>query len=187
MSFCTNCGKELPEGAAFCSSCGTPVAASAATSATAPVDVAEKRTDEEKKFLDLTHQFLRWEQKAWKIFGTVVLIVGICFAAFFSLFMTIGLIVGDEGYVIGGIGFLYAILFGGIYIPLGIINLAAAKKIPQYLDSLHTDFRPTFNRCGSVGMLIFTIFFNNIAFVFFLINFIRMQTNREVIEKILAR
>ncbi len=175
MGFCTNCGKELPADAAFCSSCGT---------ATAGTTV--KNTNEEQEFLDLTYRFLRWEQKAWKIYGTVVLIVGICFTAFFLLLMTIGLIIGDEGFVVAIIGFFYALLFGGIYITIGAISLAAAKKIPQYLESLHTDFRPTFNRCDSVGMLIFTIFFNNVAFVFFLINFIRMKANRQMIDRILA-
>lgn len=31
MSFCRNCGSNLPEGAAFCSSCGTPVEAQASS------------------------------------------------------------------------------------------------------------------------------------------------------------
>ena len=34
--FCTNCGKQVPDGAAFCTNCGTPV------KAPAPNPAAEK-------------------------------------------------------------------------------------------------------------------------------------------------
>ena len=193
MRYCVNCGKELIENAAFCVACGTPVPAEE-TAPIAPVVaepavVCEAANQEEVEFLENTHRLLRWEMKAWNIAGKVLTIMGIVFAAFFellSLFSMVAMLDGDEeGLALVIVCTMYAIIFGGMLIAFGIISRKAAGKIPQYLDSLYTDLSLTYNRCGSIGMLIFTAIFGIVSPVFFIINFVRMKANRDVIERIL--
>lgn len=150
---------------------------------------SDKDIQEERAFLDQTHRLLRWERRAWSISGKVALIVGIVFAV---LFFLIGVIAaaasGDEGGIVGfSVMFIYAFIFGGILIAVGIVSLAAANKIPQYTDTLYKDFRATNTRCNSIGLIVFGYFFNNIALVFYLINFVRMKSNKPMIERILTR
>lgn len=181
MAFCANCGSKIPEGGMFCVECGTPVAA------VAPVAPVASNAAEEQEFLDVTHRLLRWEQKAWKIAGIVFTIVGAAFAAIFSLVALIGVMLGEDGEFFTMFFFLYAILYGGIFLALGFINTKAAGKIPAYLSRMYTDFKFAEDRCGSVGMMVFTIFFNEVALVFFIINFVRMKSNKPLIERIVAK
>ncbi len=175
MAFCPNCKNEPIAGSAYCNFCGAPL--------TAPDTTAL-----EQEFLDTTHRLLRWERTAWKISGTVLVILGAFFFVFFSFFGIIGAATAEVfSTVLSAVFFLYAFLFGALFAAIGIVCLVSAKKIPQYLNSMYNDFRPTFDRCDNVGMLILTIFFNEIALIFFLINFVRMKTNRSTINRIIAR
>ena len=193
MRYCVNCGKELNENAAFCVACGTPVPAEE-TAPIAPVVaepavVCEAANQEEVEFLENTHRLLRWEMKAWSIAGRVLTIMGIVLAAIYALLFVIGfgmLLSGDEeGLVLIALSATYSVFICGMLIAFGIISRKAAGKIPQYLDSLYTDLSLAYNRCGSIGMLIFTAIFGIVSPVFFIINFVRMKANRDVIERIL--
>ena len=189
MAFCTKCGKELTEGAAFCVGCGAPVGEAAPVSA-APQVSAEDLVGEEREFLETTHRLLRWELKAWSIASKVFIIMGIVYAALFMLLFLIGIIVAAVGDSFGGsftagMSFTYAVIFGGMFIALGIVNKKAAEKLPQYIDTVYTNFSLAYNRCGNIGMLIFSILLGVISPIFFIINFVRMKTNRAVIERIM--
>lgn len=181
MAFCANCGSKIPDGGMFCVECGTPVAT------VVPVAPVATNVAEEQEFLDTTHRLLRWEQKAWRITGTVFTILGAVFAAIFTLVALIGVMVGEDGEFFAMFFFVYAIVYGGIFLGVGFLNMKAAQKIPQYLSRLYTDFKFAEDRCGSVGMMIFTIFFNEVALVFFIINFVRMKSNKPLIERIVAK
>lgn len=141
---------------------------------------------DEKKFLDETHKFLRWEKKAWSIAGKVQLIVGIVFAA---LFFLLGLIIGvaSEEPAMIAMFLAYALIYGVLFIGIGIVNLKAAGKIDQYTETLYKNFSLADKRCNSIGMIVFCYFFNNIALVFFVINFVRMKCNKTMRERILKR
>jgi len=181
MGFCRNCGNELTEGAAFCNTCGTPAAAPSTDLAPTATTISE-----EQEFLDLTHRLLRWERTAWSIAGKAFLIVGIVFAALFFFLGIIMLAVGD--YVTEALGvvyLVYSILFGSMFIALGIVNRKAADKIPFYMNNLYTDFRYTYDRCGSVGMLVFSVILGAISPIFFIINFARMKANSKLIQQII--
>lgn len=145
----------------------------------------DKDIQEEKKFLEDTHKFLRWEKKAWSIAGKVMLIVGIVFAA---LFFLLGIILAaTESAAPGIMMFVYAVVYGVMFIAIGIVNLKAADKIPQYTDTLYKDFRAAYKRCTSIGMIVFNYFFNTIALVFFVINFVRLKSNRAMCDRIMTR
>ena len=170
MAFCINCGYELTQGANFCINCGTAVAPTPVEEPIAPpvVPVAPTPKDstadiqEEQEFLDNTYKLLRWEKKAWLICGIVSLCIGtiLCIVSF-----TIG------AYLVGA----------------GIVGIVSSGKIPQYINNLYLDIRPTATRCGDVGMLILTILFGEVALIFFLINFIRVKSQGRLISRIEAR
>ena len=185
MRYCVKCGKEIVEGAAFCAACGAPVEVQPVAPAAAP-SFEDALIREEREFLENTYNLLRWEMKAWDIASKVFIIVGIVYAAFFTLFSFIGAIGGGEvGAVFTAIGFFYAILFGGMFVALGIVNKKAAEKLPQYINTVYTDISIAYRRCGDVGMLIFCILFGAVSAIFFVINFVRMKANRAVIERIM--
>ena len=69
----------------------------------------------------------------------------------------------------------------------GIVGIISSGKVSQYIDSLYCDVRPTATRCGDVGMLVLSILFGEVAFVFFLINFIRIKSQGTLIGNIEAR
>lgn len=189
MGYCMKCGQEIIEGAAFCIGCGTPVEAKAPAAAE-PAVADSKWEAEEREFLENTRRLLVWERTAWSIASKVFLIMGIVFAALFSLVFLVGIAAAIDGDAFGGIalgmGLAYAIFFGGTFIALGIINKKASQKLPQYIDTVYTDFSLTYNRCGNVGMLVFSVILGAISPIFFIINFVRMKTNRALIEKIMS-
>ncbi len=189
MRYCAKCGQELVEGAAFCVGCGAPVDMQPSAPAATP-NYGEGLLAEEREFLENTHRLLRWELKAWSIASKVFIIVGIVYASVFMLFALIGALAAAVGESYGGgfamtLGFMYAVLFGGMFIALGVVGKKAGEKLPQYIHTVYTDFSLTYNRCGNIGMLIFTILLGVVSPIFFIINFVRMKANREVIERII--
>lgn len=199
MSFCIKCGKEIEEGAAFCIGCGAPVEkqipvepveqTEVSSASAEPVVFNEEFDREEREFLDNTHKLLRWELKAWSIASKVSIIVGIIYAVIFSLYTIAGVVMTADDILFGsfftGLGSFATVFGGGSLIGIGIVSKKAAEKIPQYLDTVYTDFSLTYNRCGNVGMLVFSVILGVISPIFFIINFVRMKSNRAVIERII--
>ena len=206
MRYCSYCGQPLEPGSAFCHHCGaalkavvpeadeipvqeTPVQEEPAPEKIVTIEAPasdEKAIAEEKAFLEQTHRLLRWERKAWSIAGKVYLIMGIIGTALFFLFGVIILAVGNDIAPVGGV-FIYCAFIFAMIIAIGIINIIAAGKIPQYTNTLYKDFRAAHKRCNSIGMIVFGYFFNTIALVFYLINFVRMKSNKAMAERILTR
>lgn len=189
MGYCNKCGHELAPGAAFCSGCGAPAETEIPVGAVSPV-FSQELLAKERTFLETTHRLLRWELKAWSIASKAFIITGIVFAAVFMLFFVIGLVSvivsnSSGGEILIVMGILYAIIYGGMFIALGIISKKAGQKLPQYIDTVYTDFSLAYNRCGSIGMLVFTVLFGAVSPIFFIINFVRMKSNRAVVERII--
>lgn len=195
MSYCVKCGKEIEKDAAFCTECGAPVEKEIPTAPeqnNVPVQSPtfnEEFDREEREFLDNTHKLLRWELKAWSIASKVWIIMGIIYAVVFSIYTIVGIAMSASDYFLGGffIGFgtAAAILGGGMFIGLGIVSRKASEKLPQYIDTVYTDFSISYKRCGNIGMLIFNVLLGVVSPIFFIINFVRMKANRNVIERIL--
>jgi hypothetical protein len=205
MSFCANCGTKMTDGDLFCSQCGHRVAPVAPAAPVEPVEPVapvtpqpapntgsyyiseEQLIAEEQDFLDTTHRILRWEQKAWSIYSKFSIIAGAILTGLSFILMIVSAAEGDdEAAFAAGMLFGYCFFFVSMLV-IGIIGSKVAGKMPQYLNTVYSDFSITNNRCGNVGMLIFCIFFGEVSFVFFLINFIRLKSNSKIIERILAR
>ena len=145
----------------------------------------EKLYHEEYEFLQDTMKILRWERKAWSIAGKVFLVLGIVYTALMGFASFLMLAAGDEGVFLSTFYGTYSILMGGFLIAAGIIGNNMAGKLNWYIDRVYSEFSYVNNRCGSVGMIVFCYFFNEIALVFFIINFVRMKANQKVIGRIL--
>ena len=188
MKYCSNCGQEITEDSVFCIRCGAPLEKQVVTSIV-PTAFDQELDREEREFLETTHRLLRWEHKAWKIASTVFTIMGIVFSVLYMLVFFIGVAIVADGDSSGTalmiLGFMYTLIFGGMFIAYGIISKIAGKKLLQYINSLYTDISLTYNRCGSIGMMIFTIIFGVVSPIFFIINFVRMKACRSVIERIM--
>ncbi len=189
MRYCVKCGKEIVEGAAFCTECGAPLEKEISVALAQSGAFNEENDREEREFLENTHRLLRWELKAWSIASKFWIIFGIIYAAFFLLYTLIGIIISVEEQFLGGFfigfGFIMALFLGGSFIGIGVVNKKAAEKLPQYINTVYTDLSISYKRCGSVGMLVFNAIFGVVSPIFFIINFVRMKTNRKLIEKII--
>lgn len=198
MSYCIKCGKEIKEGAAFCIECGAPVEKEIPTAteqnealavSAKPQTFNEEFNTEEREFLDNTHKLLRWELKAWSIASKFWIIMGIVYAVIFSLYALIGMAMSVENHFVGGFftgfGIVFALFCGGTFIGFGIVNKKAAQRLPQYINTVYTDFSISYKRCGNIGMLVFNVIFGVVSPIFFIINFVRMKVNRKAIERIM--
>ena len=185
--FCQKCVAQIPADAHFCTNCGIMVEMALEPSPVVeqPAPTIEKvsLSNNENEFIENTRRLLRWEQKAWSISGKVFTILGAIFVVLMGFASFISLFSEPEVAIIMSIDVsLYLfILF------VGILCLISAKKIEFYLETIDSDFHYTADRCGSIGMMIFTMLFNTIALVFFLINFTRIRSCQPTIERIIAK
>ncbi len=167
MKYCTNCGVQIPDDARFCVDCGTRVPGN---------------TD--KEWLDRFWQMLKWERLSWKIFGIVWLILSIVLAVCGLIIIVSAANTGFSYRLdMGIIGFVY-LLLGLLYLPIAIVNKVMANKTFHCMEMLYIEPKTVLARCGSVGMIVLAAFFNNVALIFIIINFVRTKTNKEVIDRL---
>lgn len=173
MNFCSQCGSPLADGAMFCSKCGKQVS-----------NTAYNYHNEalEQAFLDNTHRFLRWEQKAWHITHKVFLIISIIFSALTVLLFAF--IPVDEVFIAVSITYFF---MTGMFWGFAVFYKVATTKVDFYLQTLYSDVRHTVNRCGSIGVLILFIIFGSVGTVFFAINFARIKASRTLINNVIER
>lgn len=184
MAFCTHCGKALSDGANFCEGCGKAVYQEAPTHEVVPVTVPA--SEEEQEFLTQTARLLRWERKAWSIAGKAYLIFGIVFAGIMMFFGILASLMAETPAPLV-ICMVYALFLGGMILAIGIVNRKAADRIVYYQERFDRDFKATYKRCDSVGMIIFCYFFNQVSMVFYIINFVRMKCNKALIRQIIDK
>lgn len=177
MKYCVHCGHELSDEALFCDNCG----ASVTTQQAAPVG---NGLDTEKQYLDTFYRFFKYERLSWKIGGVVFLILSLFFLGFALLFLTIAL--ARDAEEVAMVAPLF-ILYGLVFLPVAIVNLKMVKKTEYYMNTLYMDVRPTIERSGSVGMIVLSAFFNEIAMIFIIINFVRTKNNKALLQQIAYR
>lgn len=151
---------------------------------------------------------LNRERLTYKIYGIVavvlaalIIVFGVIFAITGSYF-TADSVVTDldsngytyeiDGYeveitdgdvaMVAGAGIIafsaFYITFGVILLAVGIVNLVMASKVGKY--RLNPEL--TVKHAGSVGSIILAAFFNEIALIFVIINFVIAKKNRAVLE-----
>ena len=72
-------------------------------------------------------------------------------------------------------------------LPIAIVNLKMVSKAEYYMDTLYNDASSMRERAESVGMIILATFFNEIALIFIIINFVRAKTCKETLDRIELR
>lgn len=199
MKYCSNCGKALEDNMNFCNSCG------------AAANTAEANKANEQKCLDRLSTSLKHEGLCYKIFGIVWTVIA-AIVLIVSIFMLItgSAVVGSnansvieyDGYeyyvedyeatagvaagaVFVGLGAGY-IAMGAVFLGVGIVNLVLAGKVSKYRNKLYTDCSEGANHAGSVGSIVLAAFFNEVALIFVIINFVFMKKNAATFENIKA-
>ena len=181
MKYCGYCGQVMEDSDEFCKKCG---AAAIPTPDATPDDVA---LAEEREFINGLHRFLKYERLCWKIFGIIFLVLSAMYIFIALIFTIVGIAV-DEA-VFAGMGVMYMFMYGIIFIPIAVINLVMVSKTQKYMTMIEqgTDIGAAITRAGSVGMIVFAAFFNEIALIFIIINFVRVKCNQQVIARIFDR
>lgn len=179
MKYCAQCGKELQDDVQFCVYCGASANSETANFA------------EEKEFLDATHRFLKYERICWNIFGIFSLVMSGIFLLF-TLLAVVGassMIIDAQTEAVFGLGIVsfMMVLYCLLFVPFAVIGLVCASRIKRYMNEMYTDIRSTADRCGSIGLIVLGAFFNNIAMIFYIINFARFKSNKKIVERIIQR
>lgn len=172
MNICKFCGLENADESRFCSGCG------------AMLEQSNDALAEEQSLLDGYYRFFKYERLSWKIGGIVMLALSLTFIGFGFLFLLIAAIADTEELAaVFGIYLVYGLLF----LPIAIISFKMVPRAEHYMNTLYTDINPVITRTSSIGMLIFAGFFNEIALVFIIINFVRTKCNKHLLSRIAFR
>ena len=152
--------------------------------------------EKDRNVLTTFKKFLGLEHFGWK-FGAIMSLIGMIV---FIISAVIMLIVGITAtaasnnqadsiaplYTLIVMGIVYFILSFVVFLPIVIINFKMIKKVEYYQSTVDTDISIARTRCTSVGMLIFCLIFNEIAAVFFIINFAKTKNNAAAFDRIAA-
>ena len=150
----------------------------------APFNSEEQAAANRQKVIDNLYLRLKWERIAWSISSKVMIILGaILMGLTFFMFVCGAALGGEDAAYMIAFSFYYG-FFASAILAIGIINKIMVGKVQRYMDGLYTDCGPAVTRCESIGMIIFEYFFNNIALVFFIINFIHVKTHKKELEEI---
>ena len=175
MKYCFHCRKELADDARFCDGCGT------STDDTVLLE-------EEKAFLIQTQRFLKSERLCWKIFGIIWLVFASLFIGLSLLFLALSTQMNFKNGQIGmAVAFGIYVVCGLILLAVAIVNLVMVKKASVYRDGITADPRAALSRCGSIGPLVLSVFFNEIALIFVIINFVRIKSHAATVRRIHER
>lgn len=175
--FCSKCSAQIPDNSKFCGVCGAPVQTTYGQTSYTPPVAKEYTLAEEKESLDNFARFFKYERLAWKIEGIVILVLSCLFAGLGFIFFMAAM--AEEFFA--GIGVLY-MLYGLLFLPVAIVNLKMVSRAEHYMNIVYTDAAAVEERAGSIGMIILAAFFNNIALVFIIINFVRSKTEKDVLK-----
>ena len=205
MPFCNRCGHGVSTDATYCPSCGEVFNQNANNTAyanqnqyntydqynqynqappRAPYESPEEASARRQRVIDNFYLRLKWEHKAWSIYGKVMTIFGavcggITLISFIAMLFTFGEMATFWG-LYAYLFFIYTI----ITLPVGIVSIIMTGKVKSYMDGLYYDCGPAVTRGESIGMLIFNYLFNTVALVFYIINFAHVKSHKSEFEEI---
>lgn len=168
MINCPKCGAQIAEAASFCPSCGERIA---------PVtkqDLSET--------LNIFKANFRREKIAWMIAAIVITALTLLMTLLAFLMIFIGLSVTDDEAILamGLVYLLYPILFS----PIIIVNWVMTVKAGRYERTVMDDPAGAVERAGSVGIIVVSALFNNIAMIFVIINFVYAKIHGKTVAKL---
>lgn len=204
MKYCTNCGNRVDDNAAFCSVCASPV-----QNINPSPDALLKRLD-----TGLKHERLAY--KIYGIvclaLAGLFLIIGV-FTAVLSYNIVASDTVNIDDYVTDDYVFeidgeewvldstesaevfaaMFIVAYSVFFIfmtvcfaAIGIVNIVMCSKLKKYRAALSTDSSKGIRHASSAGSIVFAAFFNTIALVFVIINFVFMKNNSAAFERLAA-
>lgn len=151
-------------------------------------------TEEETAALQQMTGLLRGERIAWKIGGIVALIASIFLISSGFFLALMGFVLGRTydspqtsagTFVVFGAAAVFWLCVGLlVLLPSAIISLKMAPKAGYYLSAVYTDVAVPRKRCTAVGMIVFCVLFNEVAAIFFIINFVRTKSRAEIFDRI---
>ena len=183
MKYCVYCGNPMDDNARFCFACGKETAdtAPAAPAAyTEPVSV-----NEEQECLDNFHKTFKFERIAWKVIGIIMLVCAIIYGALGGLITLLGLMA--DGNMVAVLGVPYLLIALIFLFPMAIFNLKMVSRAEYYMDTLYTDTAGMVKRTSSIGMIVLGAIFNQYALICIIISFVRTKSNKELLDRIIAR
>ena len=150
-------------------------------------------TEQDKNVLNTFKKFLGLEHFGWKFGAIMALISMIMFVILSIVFIAAGAastgsnsFTDPPGQMFIAMGITYLISGLIVLLPVTIINFAMIKKVEYYQSTVDRDVSIARTRCTSIGMLIFCVFFNTLAAIFFIINFAKTKNNAGSFDRIAA-
>ncbi len=204
--YCEKCGSYIEDDSKFCPVCGEAVSAAAASAAAANPDSPTNPVLQDECMKSLYNNFRR-EKLVWTICGIVLtvccaimLFCGAVLAANGAFAAYDEYSVGDfdvngisrdihdnisgPAAVINLVAGSSLLICGALFLPVAVINLIMIGKTQRYINGLYKDCGEAVKRASSVGMIVFSALFNEIAMIFIIINFVNARRHRAVFEEV---
>ena len=182
MKVCKSCGLILDDLAVACPHCG------------AMQENGPAYTSDEAGALKQMDSLLKGERIAWKVCGIIGLIFGILFASGGLSTAFLGFLIGRTYdspqssdavlVVLGTMGMIWFVIGLFVLLPCSIISLKMVPKVDFYRSKVYSDVSVARTRCTSIGMIVFCAIFNEVAAVFFILNFVRTKVRAATFDKI---
>jgi len=149
-------------------------------------------TAEETAFVENTVKLIRFERIGWLVNSVLYVFASFLYMLSAILFFVLIRIYSND--VTAGVpsvaSYIYIAMFfycSFLFLIIAIIGFIALKKSGLYYSTARTDIMTTYNRCTSIGMLVFCYLFGGYAFPLFLVNFIRLRSHLSVVKSISER
>lgn len=205
MKYCSKCGNTMDDNMNFCNACGAPAnnAEAARANEQRCLDRLSTGLKHERLCYKIYGIVMIVMAAIFIVCGIVSMITGAYLTAAdattyeFDPYSYSYEINGNEIEITDGDVALLAgvsvIAFSAVYIICGlvllavaIVNLVMSGKLGKYRQNLYTDCTAGAKHASSVGSIVLAAFFNEIALIFVIINFVFMKKNEATFEAIKA-
>ena len=183
--YCEKCGSYIEDDSKFCPVCGEAVSAAAASAAAANPDSPTNPVLQDECMKSLYNNFRR-EKLVWTICGIVLTVCCAIMLFCGAVLAANGAFAAYDEYSVGDfdVNGISRDIHDNISGPAAVINLIMIGKTQRYINGLYKDCGEAVKRASSVGMIVFSALFNEIAMIFIIINFVNARRHRAVFEEV---
>lgn len=187
MKYCMHCGHPLPEDAHFCEACGAASPAGAAGEATPnPEDIREERACLDSLRRMLRGEYLSWTIGAWVNLGCTLLYMLLW--TVLAIAATTGLPMDSDDRMAFSLFCTVMLVYVAVLIgPRIVVGFVMAARSKAYMQNIFERPEEAIQRCSHAGIIVLGAFFNEVALIFIIINFVRCKSRRKVFDRIVAR